>query len=110
MEKSVLMKLKIAREPVTDLDLLACYQAYPRKRGKSPGLKAAKRVIKTQDDLVAFRHAIENYKKVIAYDETEPQFVMYFSTFVSQWDDFLDDEVLSSVAVPDYASKIEGAK
>lgn len=103
-------KLKIAEEGVSELDLLACYQAYPRKRGKSPGLKAAKRMIKTQEDLVAFKYAIENYKKVIAHDETEPQYVMYFSTFMGQWEDFLDDEVVASVGVPDYAGKIEGIK
>ena len=101
-------KLKLAQAHVSEQDLLDCYRLYPRKRGKSPGMKLAKRLIKTQDDLVAFRHAIENYKKVIAYDETEPQYVMYFSTFMGQWEDFLDDEVVSEESVPDYASKIGG--
>lgn len=84
---------------VTDHDLLAVYGLYPRKRGKTLGIGKARRQIKTLEDLERFKQAVLNYRKLIEAEDTDIQYVLYFSTFLSQWEDFLDDEVMESAKV-----------
>lgn len=67
------------------------YQLYPRKIGKSPGMRIAMRSIKNKNDLENLKLAILKYRAHIEREKTEAKFVMYFSTFMNQWMDWLED-------------------
>lgn len=73
-----------------DLELL--YQKYPRKQGKSLGLKKAKTQIKTQADFDALSSAIDAFCRHHKKLETQPEYIPYFSTFMASWKDWLEPE------------------
>jgi hypothetical protein len=88
---------------VNDNDLEEIYKLYPKKLGKSPGMKKARRVIKTVFDVDDLRMAVENYKKYLARENTPPQYIMYFSTFMNQWEDWIEldlDEAIPKAIDP----------
>ena len=66
----------------------ALYEIYPRKRGKTPGIKKLASEIKTQDDLMLLETAIKNYAEEMR--GTDREFILHFSTFAGQWRDWLD--------------------
>lgn len=66
------------------------YQEYPRKIGKGLGLKKLRSQIKTEQDLAELKRAVTRFREHHERQKTEPQFVPYFSTFVSQWRDWID--------------------
>lgn len=71
-------------------DLDKIYQTYPRKQGKSSGLRKLKGMIKTSEDYESLKIAIERFVEFHRSKHTEPQFIPHFSTFVNQWRDWLD--------------------
>lgn len=81
-----------------DLSFAAVYAAYPRKRGKTPGLKLCARLIKTPDQLDDLRRAVENYARRCRIEGIPPDKRMHFSTFMGQWTDFLEPEAPESGA------------
>lgn len=78
------------REPL--FDFAAVYAAYPRKVGKTPGLKICARQIKTPADYADLERAVAEYAHRIRRDGTELRFVLHFSTFMGRWRDFLEPE------------------
>jgi len=72
-----------------DFDIL--YKAYPRKIGKTAGIKTAQRSIKTEEEYLSLKRAIENY--VVLTRESEPKFIKHFSTFMNCWRDYVEIEV-----------------
>lgn len=68
---------------------------YPRKIGKSEGIKAFSKIIKTDQDLADLEKAVIKYKESIK-PGTDPSFVKYFSSFASSWRDYLDKDVGTS--------------
>ncbi len=72
-------------------ELEAAYKGYPRKLGKSPGMKILRKKIRDLDSVEALKIAIENYRKHLKRESTESKFIMHFSTFANQWTDWLDD-------------------
>jgi hypothetical protein len=69
------------------------YKMYPRKEGKSAGIKKLKEKLKTVDQVAKFSKAVENYKKKLARDCTPTQYTLLFSTFVNgRWEDYLEVE------------------
>lgn len=75
-------------KPLFDLEKL--YQGYPRKKGKTPGLKKLTKEILSEKDFEELAAAVKNYAKEAATKES--QYVMHFSTFASQWRDWIDVE------------------
>ena len=76
-------------ERAATFDIEAIYRSYPRKQGKSVGMKKLKAQIKTQADYDDCLRAMANYKK----SETVAKgFVMLFSTWTNQWRDCLDSD------------------
>lgn len=67
------------------------YKGYPRKLGKSPGMKIIRRKLRSLEAVEAFKQAIWNYRKHLEREKTESQYIMHFSTFASQWTDWLDE-------------------
>lgn len=66
----------------------ALYQRYPKKKGKSRGMRIALTQCRTEDDLSLLAQAIDNYTKHLVQEGTEMKFVLYFSSFMSQWRDW----------------------
>lgn len=78
------------------------YKDYPKKLGKSPGIRRGLQTIKTALDLDLLAQAIMNYKKHLKENKTESKYIMYFSTFMNQWRDWTDP---NHGEIKDYAPK-----
>jgi hypothetical protein len=78
--------------PVVKFDFIALYQKYPRKVGKTAGLKRCESQIKTQEDYALLSQAIDSYIQYLKKEGTEPKFVKHFSTFMSEWRDFTESD------------------
>ncbi len=85
----------------------AAYQGYPRKLGKSPGMKIARREIRSLNAAETLKMAIWNYREHLKREKTEAKFVMHFSTFMSQWTDWLDENHGASDSFSDKRSVLE---
>ncbi len=70
--------------------LLRIYQLYPRKIGKTPGIKKLVKEIKSEKDLSDLRSAVENYSRQCRDANTAQQYIKHFSSFVSEWRDWID--------------------
>lgn len=69
------------------------YTLYPRKMGKTPGYKTAHAQCKTLEDLSLLEFAVKNYLAHLKREETEKDYILYFSTFMHQWRDWIEDDV-----------------
>lgn len=75
---------------IGQFDLEIPYQIYPRKRGKTPGMKIIRKQIKSQQDFLDFQKAVQNFAHEMK--DKEPQFIMKFSTFAQEWRDWIQIE------------------
>ncbi len=71
-------------------DFEAIYKRYPRKQGKQDGLRKCKAQIKTKADYDALANALEKYIKHLRTQNTQPEYIKHFSTFMSSWRDWCD--------------------
>ncbi len=98
---------------VTRNDIESVYRTdYPRKLGKADGIKTALRQIKTEEDLIDLRLAIKNYRDYLIKEKKEAQYILYFSTFMNKWKDWLDpnhgeSEDFSGTTPPDLSDIFE---
>lgn len=69
---------------------------YPLKKGKSNGIDAAARDLKTEKDLVDFETAVVRYANECKVKGTHSEYIKHFSTFVSTWRDWLDPDAGTS--------------
>lgn len=74
------------------LDFNALYNYYPRKQGKSRGFQKCRVEIKTPSDYELLKIAIARYKDHVEKASMDPKFVKHFSTFMSEWRDWLDEK------------------
>jgi hypothetical protein len=72
----------------TAFDFESAYNRFPRKEGKSKGIKKLQTEIKTQEDFDRLVTAIENY--AASRRGQDQTFTKHFSTFVSEWRDWID--------------------
>lgn len=77
---------------VTNEDLESVYQLYPRKEGKSDGLRIARAQIKTLAELADLRKAIERYTAKLKVDGTDKKYIKHFGTFMAKWRDCLEPD------------------
>lgn len=83
-------KASVKRDHGINFNFEAIYQAYPRKEGKSDGMKKLKKIIKSQADYEQFLSAVVTYKRKKAGEDK--QFLLLFSTFCSgRWEDYLPE-------------------
>lgn len=73
---------------------------YPLKKGKSDGIAAAAKQIKTEQDLVDFETAVTRYSIDCERKGTDPKYIKHFSTFVSTWRDWLDPDAGKATITP----------
>jgi len=72
--------------------LESVYKDYPRKEGKSPGMRTLKAQIKTAQDLSDLHAAVMRYRDNCKAKGKEQDFILLWSTFANQWRDWLDPE------------------
>jgi hypothetical protein len=70
-------------------DFESIYKLYPRKQGKLSGIKKCKSQIKTQTDYEDLQKAVQAFLKYHQRSSTLPEFIPYFSTFMSSWQEWL---------------------
>lgn len=68
-------------------DLESIYRRYPRKLGKSKGIGKLEKEIRSQEDFEKLIVAVENY--AASRRNQDPQYTKHFSTFVSEWRDWV---------------------
>lgn len=85
------------RTNMFDFDVV--YDHYPRKDGKSVGMRKCKANIKTQKQYDQILQASKNYAKHCEYEKTEKKFIKQFSSFMSCWEDWVD----GTNFLPDYS-------
>lgn len=74
---------------IVTLDFDSIYAKYPRKQGKSLGMKKCKAQIKTAVRFDLLNKALGNFASYHRRMGTEPQFLPHFSTFMTSWEDWL---------------------
>lgn len=80
------VKQRLAKTPEMDFERL--YKKYPRLLGKKIGMARCKAQIKNIDQFRLLEQAIDNYALEASYKEI--QYVMHFSTFMNNWEDWVD--------------------
>lgn len=91
-EENTILSDSAFAEPRRIFDFEALYQKYPRKEGKSAGIKTCKAQVKTEDEYELLSRAISRYAEHCASNVREVRFIKIFSTFMNQWRDWLDPE------------------
>lgn len=80
----------LADSKITQKQLDEAYALYPRKMGRSPGMRALRGRVRTEEDLANLKLAIMNYIVYLKKSATEAQYIMYFDTFARQFADWSD--------------------
>ncbi len=104
-ENNTYVQTKVRTSVSFDFENL--YASYPRKQGKSQGLKKLQNQIKTREDFDKARLAIENYTNHCKQNSTDKQYIKMFSTFANEWQDWLDPETGTAVAMKKKTRGIE---
>ncbi len=80
-------------ERTLKFDFDSIYKKYPRKMGKTAGIKKCGTEIKTEEDFAALSSAVDKYAAHCRKENTEAKFVKHFSTFMGCWRDWATDDV-----------------
>lgn len=72
----------------SEFDLEAVYKKYPRKVGKTQGIKKLAKEIHSQEDYQSLLVAVDRYSASVR--GAEPQFIKHFSSWATSWRDWLD--------------------
>lgn len=72
----------------TDFDFESVYRRYPKKIGKSKGIKKLATEIKTLEDFEKLIVAVENYGQ--SRRGQDPKYTKHFSTFANEWRDWIE--------------------
>lgn len=78
----------------------AVYAVFPRKRGKSDGLRRLERDVRTQADFDALITAVRNFAAEMQREQRPIDKIAYFSTWVGEWKDWIQLERGSDPAEP----------
>lgn len=81
------------------------YKTYPKKLGKSPGIRKGLATVKSDDDVRDLSAAVRNYRKFLKDNFIDPKYTMYFSTFMNQWRDWIDAETGKTDLIADFAGQ-----
>lgn len=73
------------------------YDLYPRKMGKTLGIKKAKKM--SQTELQKLKQAVLNYCEYVKENKIEEKFIKHFSTFVNQYEDFMEKPTTSKKTI-----------
>jgi hypothetical protein len=73
-------------------DFKSIYKVYPRKEGKTKGFEILSRSIMTKEEFDLLRLATRRYADKCLRENTEPKYILLFSTFAGRWKDYLPIE------------------
>ncbi len=76
----------------TEVRASEIYDLYPRKVGKKKGVAKLKTILKNEEDVAKMKIAIENYRVYCQAQKFEPRFIKHFTTFLGEWEDWVDSE------------------
>lgn len=68
------------------------YAKYPRKVGKTVGRKRFETLRKKGVSLRDLEQSLKNYTSMIAGERRSMQYVLYFSTWIANYEDYLEVE------------------
>lgn len=88
------------------LDFDSIYRLYPRKEGKSAGLAKARAQISNAADFELLRQAITKYAAYCRAENKETKYIKHFSTFMSGWRDWLDQDAGTVVTAAQQPLKV----
>jgi len=91
-------------------DLEIVYKNYPRKQGKQRGMKTAYSQVKTDQDYTDLQTAVANYSAYCKREISEPRYIKQFSTFMSEWRDWVNPENGTSSIALDATTKTKPAR
>lgn len=78
-------------------DFESLYKTYPNKEGKRLGMDKLAKIIKTEAEFEAFKTALANYLELCRLTgRIEGGYVKQWKTFINNFTDYLDPEILSS--------------
>lgn len=66
------------------------YAIYPRKMGKTRGMKTLKKISDNKDELLKLKQAVENYKKYCSITNKTLIYIKLWSTFANEWEEWVD--------------------
>lgn len=75
---------------ISSFDFESLYHLFPRKAGKARGIDRCKKHIKSQKKFDQLETSIKNYASYVERNSIEQKYVKHFSTFMSDWTDWLD--------------------
>ena len=76
---------------MTDKELLErIYQLYPRKQGKSRGMKKLQKL--STSELLDLKNAVVNYRNYCIEHVESSKFIKLWSTFAGEWEDWVEVE------------------
>lgn len=70
-------------------DFHEAYKLYPRKEGKTPGIRILATNVKNQEDFELLIEAIKNYGAICRKEAREKKFILHFATFAGRWRDYI---------------------
>lgn len=73
----------------SDFDFEKIYGEYPRKEGKTAGMKKCPIEIKSDQDYKDLAKAVAAYSKTCREERREKKFIKHFSSFMSTWRDYI---------------------
>lgn len=94
--EETIAQLALSKADTAGFDFEALYREYPRKRGKSGGMRRCKREINTAARYEQLKRAVANY--VAETRGRAPEHVLYWSSFMSEWQDWVAVEPESAPA------------
>lgn len=71
-------------------DVEGLYEIYPRKEGRQRGVQKLRAEIKTPEEFASVSQALTHYITYCKANQLEQRFIKHFSTWVSEWKDWLD--------------------
>lgn len=83
----------LIKSEINSFDFDAVYKLYPRRVGKTPGLKWLKSNVKTATDYAALMAAVKYYAQYCVNCKFEEQYIKHFSTWVKEWRDWTTENV-----------------
>lgn len=88
--ESIIYNAQSPKRRPSEFDFDSLYSKYPRKEGKTRGLKICATQIKSQDDYQNLSKSIDNYSVYCASKVKDPKFIKHFSSFMAEWRDWIE--------------------
>lgn len=69
------------------------WKNYPRREGRKASERYFKASVHTAEDWTLIQQALDNYKRQLRFNKTDPQFIKQGSTWFNNWRDYIENPV-----------------